>query len=32
MSQQAAALRPEQTLLGAAELKEASSLSNGTLG
>ena len=32
MFQQAAALRPEQALLGAAALKEASSFSNGTLG
>jgi predicted GNAT family acetyltransferase len=32
MFQQAAALRPEQALLGAAALKEASSFSDGTLG
>jgi hypothetical protein len=32
MFQQAAALRPEQALLGAADLKEASSFSDGTLG
>jgi hypothetical protein len=32
MFQQAAALGPEQALLGAAALKEASSFSNGTLG
>jgi hypothetical protein len=32
MFQQAAALRPEQALLGAAALKRASSSSNGTLG
>jgi hypothetical protein len=32
MFQQTAALRPEQALLGAAALKGASTLSNGTLG